>query len=77
MNKQKEIKSPKYKMNTQPAQAPSTIVGENPLNARAQALKNLHIANANFEKNYAGEKADDAANNLLNAVREYQKACKE
>ena len=59
-------------MNTQPA--PSTVVGGN---AREQALKNLHIANANFEKNYAGEKADDAANNLLKAVREYQKACKE
>jgi hypothetical protein len=43
-------------------------------NIRAMAAQNLHIASANFEKNYAGEKADDAANNLLNAVREYKAA---
>lgn len=43
-------------------------------NLRAMAAQNLHIASANFEKNYAGEKADDAANNLLNAVREYKAA---
>ena len=43
-------------------------------NARTIAAQNLHIANANFEKNYKGEKSDAAVNNLLTAIQEYKKA---
>jgi len=62
------------------------VVGENSLleervikieslyNTRTLAIKNLHSANVNYEKNYMGEKSDAAANNLLTAIRDYEAA---
>ena len=44
--------------------------------AKMRAAQNLNLANANIEKNYYGEKGDEVAEILLNAVREYEAADK-
>ena len=51
-----------------------TLKNELLYDAITRAAKNLQIASANFEKNYGGEKSSDTADNLLNAVREYEAA---
>ena len=44
------------------------------INAREQAVKNLHRANLEYEKNYQGEKKNYVVENLLEAMHEYDAA---